>query len=310
MEVVTLGETMVAMVPERRGPLARAVRFRRHVAGAETNFAIGITRLGHRARWLGRVGGDPFGDVILETLAAEGVDITCAIRDPHAPTGLMIKERPRQGDSRSLYYRSGSAASRQDADTLDPGQFAGAAWLHITGITPALGAGPARAVARALAIARGLGLRVSFDPNYRAALWTPAAAGRALRPLAEQADVLVCSPEEGAMLFGPGAPGAIAARALTCGRATLVAIKDGARGATLWGRGQEALVIAPHPVRVRDTTGAGDAFACGLVAGMLEGRALAEAGRLAAWCGALACTVAGDWEGAPRRSDRRERGAP
>ena len=302
IQVVTLGESMVAMVPERRGPLAQDVRFRRHVAGAETNFAIGLTRLGHPTRWLGRVGQDAFGDVILHTLTAEGVDVSWVVRDPEAPTGLMIKERARRGDSRSLYYRRGSAASRQDADGLCPEQFAGAAWLHLTGITPALGPGPARAVARALELARAGGLTVSFDPNYRAALWPRPAAAAALRPAADQADVLVFSPDEGALLFGEGGPEALAAHAFAAGVASLVAIKDGARGASLWTRDGRCLPVTPEPVRVRDTTGAGDAFACGLVAGLLEGLPLERAGRLAAVCGAMACTVAGDWEGAPTRA--------
>lgn len=302
IEVVTLGESMVAMVPERRGPLAQAVRFARHVAGAESNFAIGLTRLGHRVRWLGRVGQDAFGDVILQTLKSEGVDISWAVRDPDAPTGLMIKERARVGDSRALYYRRGSAAACMDAGGLCPEQFAGAAWLHLTGITPALGPGPARAVARALELARATGLAMSFDPNYRPALWSWSAAAHALRPLADQADVLVFSPEEGALLYGAGGPDLLARRTFAAGRARLVAIKDGARGASLWTRDGDQLAVPAEPVRVRDTTGAGDAFTSGLVAGLLEGLPLDRAGRLAAVCGALACTVAGDWEGAPTRT--------
>jgi 2-dehydro-3-deoxygluconokinase len=303
VDVVTLGETMVALVPEGRGPLRLARRFRRHIAGAESNVAIGVTRLGHPARWLGRVGDDAFGTVILETLALEGVDTRWAVRDPGAPTGLLFKERPRTGDSSSLYYRRGSAASLQDADQIDPAAFTGARWLHLTGITPALGPGPRRAAARALDLARSGGLAVSFDPNYRAALWGRAEAAGALRPLAEQADVLVFSPLEGEILYGAGTVEALAARALAVGRATLVAVKDGVRGAVLFPAAGSPVAIAPHPVRAVDTTGAGDAFVSGLLAGLLDGMPLHRAGRLAALCGALACTVLGDWEGVPRRAE-------
>ena len=112
------------------------------------------------------------------------------------------------------------------------------------------------------------------------------------------------------MLYGEGRAEILATRALAAGRATLVAVKDGARGATLWPRGHAPVAIPPHPVRVRDTTGAGDAFVCGLVAGILEGMPPERAGQLAAVCGALACTVPGDWEGAPRRSELAAWGIP
>lgn len=301
-EVVTLGESMVLFVPDQAGPLRHAARFSRALAGAESNVAIGLCRLGHATEWIGLVGQDEFGAFILSTLRGEGVGVRFARRDGRGPTGLMFKEPAAGRDSRVFYYRRGSAASLLDEADVPGAAFSGARWLHLTGITPALGPGPRRAVAAAVRAAAAAGLRISFDPNYRARLWPPAEAAPVLRDLAGAADVLLCSEDEAAMLYGTADPAAVHAAA--GGRpGQLVAVKRGDRGAAFFADG-EAWALPAWPLRaVVEPTGAGDAFAAGLIAALLQGLAPAEAGRMGAACGALACTVAGDWEGAPERPE-------
>ena len=296
-ELVTLGESMVVFVPETTGPLRHAERFSRGVAGAESNVAIGLSRLGHPTAWLGRLGDDEFGRHIVSTLRGEGVDLSYAGLDPGAPTGIMFKERAAGTDSRVFYYRRGSAASRQDAADIAAAAFRGARWLHLTGITPALGQAPRRAVARALQLARENGLGVSLDPNYRSRLWSAAEAGPILRELADHVDVVLMSDGEGQLLYGDSDPDVVASAALASGR-RLVAVKQGDQGALI-ATADGRWMIPPFPVRVVEPTGAGDAFAAGLLAGVLEGRPPEICGRMGALCGALVCTVAGDWEGAP-----------
>jgi 2-dehydro-3-deoxygluconokinase len=303
-ELVTLGESMVVFWPEGTGPLRHADRFRRSLAGAESNVAVGVARLGHAARWIGRLGDDEFGRYAWNTLRGEGVDLAWARRDPRAPTGIMFKERLAGGDSRVFYYRHGSAGSRLDADDVDPAALEGARWLHVTGITPALGAGPARAVRRAVALAKAHGVRVSFDPNYRARLWSAEEARPVLLELARQADALLLSEDEGTLLFGVRGADEVVEQALALG-CQLVVVKRGAQGAVLAhpepGAAPRVAPVPPYPVSVVETTGAGDAFAAGFLSGLLEGWPPEEAARLGALCGALACTVAGDWEGLPER---------
>lgn len=298
-EVLTLGESMVVFLPEAAGPLRHVDRFQRAVAGAESNVAIGLRRLGHSVAWISRLGDDEFGRHILSTLRGEGVDVQSVETDPGAPTGIMFKERRSGADSRPLYYRAGSAASRLDAARVPEGPFRGARWLHLTGITAALGPGPRAAVERALELARRHGLQVSFDPNYRARLWPAAEAAPVLRRLAAACDALLIGAAEGGILYGTEDPAEIALAAeadgVACG-----AVKSGARGALVWERGDRCAIPA-HPVVALEPTGAGDAFAAGWIAGRLEGLPVKDCGRLAAVCGALACTVAGDWEGAPER---------
>lgn len=298
-EVVTFGESMVVFVPEAAGPLRHAERFARGVAGAESNVAIGLCRLGHPAAWLGRLGDDEFGRFIATTLRGEGVQLADGVLDARAPTGIMFKERRAGGDSRVFYYRRGSAASLQGPEDLPETAIRSARWLHLTGITPALGPGPRQAVLYARALARRHGVPFSFDPNYRARLWPPEEAAPVLRELAAGAEVLLLSETEGELLFGTGDPEAVAAAALAAGT-RVAAVKQGERGALLR-TADGGFPIPAHPVLAVEPTGAGDAFAAGMIAGLLEGRTPQEAGRMGAIAGALVCTVSGDWEGAPER---------
>jgi 2-dehydro-3-deoxygluconokinase len=133
--LVTIGETMVLLDPPQVGLLRQATTLRVSMGGAESNVAIGVCRLGLPASWLGRVGADPFGDLVVTRLRGEGVDVSGVVRDPSVPTSLMVKERraPVQSAS-STTARTGPGARLQPSD-LDPRRIGGAQVLHLTGIT-------------------------------------------------------------------------------------------------------------------------------------------------------------------------------
>jgi len=138
--LVTLGETMALFTADRVGPLRHATTMRVGIAGAESNVAIGVRRLGHPAAWIGRVGSDELGQLVLGRLRAERVEVDAAVVDPEAPTGLMVKEHRTADLARVVYYRRGSAGSRLAPGDLDEARIRGARVLHLTGITPALSA--------------------------------------------------------------------------------------------------------------------------------------------------------------------------
>ena len=301
-EVITFGETMAAL--RSAGPLRLGGSLALSVAGAESNVAIGLARLGHRVAWAGRVGDDEPGALVLRTLRAENVEVGSVVVDPGRPTGLILFER-RLGDvTRVQYYRSGSAGSGLDVADLPVLVPATApAVLHITGITPALSATAARATRAGAERAREAGRLVSFDVNYRARLWSAAEASAALRPLAELAGIIFGSAQELALLTGDPASSAAAAADMLLGRgAQAVVVKRGAQGATAYTPGGASSIPA-HPVRVVDVVGAGDAFVAGYLSGFLD--RLDEPGRLGrgAAVSAFAVSTAGDWEGLPTRSE-------
>ena len=296
-DVVTLGETMALMTPESIGPLLHTPLLKLGIGGAESNVAIGLSRLGDAVAWVGRVGPDSLGDLVVRELMAEGVRVQ-AVRDESAPTGLMIKERRTPMNQRVWYYRAGSAGSRLQPDDVPPGLIESARLLHISGITPALSPTAAAAVRRAVSIARSGGIPVSFDINYRRALWPPAAAAQVCRELAAEADIVFAGEDEAAMLVGAGSAGELAERLGDLGP-TQVLIKLGALGcvAVIDGIGYQQSAIA---VPVVDTVGAGDAFVAGYLHGLLGGAAAPERLLGAVRSGAFACLSPGDWEGMPR----------
>ncbi|MGH2378508.1 MAG: sugar kinase [Candidatus Limnocylindria bacterium] len=298
-DVVTVGEAMVLLVAEQAGPLREAATFRRHIAGAEANVAIGLCRLGHTAGWIGRVGDDEFGRAVLFRLRGEGVDVSRAVVDAGAPTGVLFREKRDAGPILVAYYRRGSAASRLSPDDLDAGYIRAARVLHLTGITPALSDTCRAATLAAAELARSAGVTVVLDPNVRLRLWDRDEARRVLRDLAAHSDIVLPGGDEAELMTEEADPEA-AGRALLRLGPSLAVVKLGSRGA-LAVHPEGTLHSAPgSAARVIDPVGAGDAFAAGFIAGHLRELDLRERLDLANRCGAAAVAVAGDTEGMPR----------
>jgi 2-dehydro-3-deoxygluconokinase len=297
---VTLGETMALLCNPRVGPLRHAYSLELSCGGAESNMAIGLSRLGHRTAWIGRVGDDEFGLLVRRALVAEGVD-TRAVVDPVAATGLMVKSRRTNALTRVSYYRSGSAGSRLCPEDVDAGLVRSARVLHLTGITPALSASARAAVRYATEVARAAGVTITLDLNYRQALWSAEQAGAELAALVPAADVLFATEPE-ARLLVDGAGAAELAHGLAKLGPRQVLIKRGALGAVALVDGR-LLEVPPLPVTEVDPVGAGDAFAAGYLCGLLDGEPPEARLATAALAGAFAVTVSGDWEGLPDRSE-------
>lgn len=301
LDVVTLGETMVLFLAEQVGPLREATIFRRYVAGAETNVATGLCRLGHSAGWISRLSDDEFGRTVAFRLRGEGVDISRAKTDPEAPTGLMVREKRELGPLDVIYYRRGSAASRLTPDDLDADYIGNARFLHLTGITPALSASCRETAFAAAAIARAAGVPVVLDPNLRFKLWSREEARATLRDLATHADIILPGADEAEFLTGEADPEA-AARALLAHAPSLslVVVKLGPEGALAIGRDERVHAPSVPLPRVIDPVGAGDAWAAGFYASRLRGLPLPEGLALANRCGAWATTAPGDADVFPR----------
>ncbi|MBV8201288.1 MAG: sugar kinase [Acidobacteria bacterium] len=284
------------------GLIEFARQFRYGIGGAESNVAIGAARLGAPVTGSGRLGCDATGDMIERRLRAEGVRVH-AVRDGGF-TGLMLRHHRAAGHASVDYHRAGSAASRLCAADIPDDLLAGAAILHVTGITAALSDSARRAVFSAAGRARELGVTVSLDVNYRAKLWEPAAAAPVLRALAERADILMAGPGEARLLLGD--PDTAAERRMLERLAALgpheVVVKDGARGCTaLIGGAHFRLPALRVPVVAPAVTG--DAFTAGYLADHLAGQPPETRLRTAIAAGAFAVAVPGDCEGLPRRHE-------
>ena len=298
--VVTLGEALVVMDPLSKGPLRHVGAFEKHLGGAEFNVAVGLSRLGHGVGWAGSLGDDEFGGEILAFARGEGVDVSRAVLDPEAPTGLYFKEWRALGQLRVHYYRAGSAASRMHFDGLDVEYLLSGEILHLTGITAALSEGCHDLISRLISAANERGVIVAFDFNVRRTLRGSRNPQEVLGPLAARADLLFLSEDEADLLFGGSDPGHIR-KAYQDVRAATVVV-HGAEGAFAV---QESGVseMSGYSVEVVDTVGAGDAFVAGFLSGRLRGWSTGDCLDLANACGACAVTVPGDLKGLPTQEE-------
>jgi 2-dehydro-3-deoxygluconokinase len=297
--VMTAGETMVLVVPPGPGRLRHAGSVALSIGGAESNVAIGLSRLGVPAAWVSALGDDELGELVLHRVRAEGVDTSAVRRVPDRPTGLYLREEV-AGATRVYYYRRGSAASTLAPGAFDPAVLDGAAFLHLTGITGALSPECAEFLTWAATTARTAGVRVSYDVNYRSKLWDPAAARAASEALLPHVDVLLVGDEEARALWGWDEQACLE-RFPDSGPAEVV-VKLGARGCAADIDG-ERFTAPGFPARQLDPIGAGDAFAAGYLAAALWGRNPAERLRTANAMGAFCVQNLGDYEGLPSRRE-------
>jgi 2-dehydro-3-deoxygluconokinase len=302
-DLVTLGEAMLVVrgcVPGRPAPGSPAVL---SFAGAEATVAMGMCRLGHAAAWLGRLGTDTAGDLVLDAMRGAGVDVTAATRDRDRPTGLLMRYQRTADRVVVDYHRDGSAGSRLAAEQVPAGAIESARILHLTGITPALSESAAEAVHDAVRRARAAGVTVSFDVNHRSRLWPPERAAPVLRALVRQADLVFAGIEEAVLVAGAtaGQPAALGAalRELGPGEVVITRGADGAVAVTADG----VYETRAFPVTQADPVGAGDAFVAGYLSAVLDGVATPQRLRRAAVCGAFAASTVGDWEGLASRAD-------
>jgi 2-dehydro-3-deoxygluconokinase len=298
-DVVTFGEALVALVADEGRPLVAPGSFTPFVAGAEANVAIGLARLGRSVSFIGRVGADGLGQMVRNGLRGEGVDVQWLRDDPAAPTGALARDRRLLPPAEVVYLRRGSAASRLDAaDIAAAGEtIAGARWLHVTGITPALSPSCLAALWSALDFARAGSVKVSLDVNLRRRLWSDEEAAPVLRDVAERCDLVIAGEDEAVLLCGSEAPAVLADRF-----GVEAVVKLGARGAAGYRDGESAddAGISVTPV---DVVGAGDAFTAGYLDALLAGAGLPEALRRANACGAIAVAAVGDATGLPNRDE-------
>jgi sugar/nucleoside kinase (ribokinase family) len=303
-DVATFGEMMQMFVADTPGPLEQAMSFTKRTAGAETNVAIGLARLGLRVGWASRLGTDSMGRYLLAEMKREGVDCSKVVCDPAQRTGFQFKGRVSDGSDPPVeYHRKGSAASQMGPDDVDAAWLRTARHLHATGVFPAISATARAAAQKTLDVMRACGATISFDPNLRPTLWaSPEEMRREINVLACQADWVLPGLEEGRFLTGEETPEGIARFYRERG-VKLVAVKLGPEGAYYDGA-QGSGRIAGFPVpRVVDTVGAGDGFAVGVISALLDGRSVRDAVRRGAWIGARAVQVLGDTEGLPTRAE-------
>jgi len=295
-----LGELLVEFVRADRDSRNRSVGNYSgpYPSGAPGIFIDQAARVGARALFLGAVGEDAFGDVILERLIADGVDPGLIGRIAGVPTGSAFVSYNGDGSRDFVFNIAHSAASRfaADAPTLAKLRAFRLDAIHVSG--SALGDPAMRATALEVCRAlRGEGVKVTFDPNVRKELIGDPGYFDAVREIMAMAWIFLPSEEDAEALF-PGRGLADFGGALLAGGAEALVLKKGERGCEGLSRAGEHVEFDAHKVRVVDPTGAGDCFCATFVALTLAGgRDFRRVLQLANAAGALAVTKLGPMEG-------------
>lgn len=300
------GEPMGLLIAQSEGSLDSVAGFTLAVAGAEFNVATGAARLGHFVSYLTKLGNDPFGTRITNTLTANKIDSSNVLTSDTNTTGFMLKSKVSKGDPEIFYFRKGSAASTLDASDVEKIDFSKFDYVHLTGIFPALTDSTRAAIMALIKKAKELGLFISFDPNLRPQLWpSQEVMVKTLNELASYADLVLPGCGEGKILCGSEDPSKINDFYRSLG-ARMVVTKLGPDGALVREGDNEYKVPGFIIDKVVDTVGAGDGFACGVITGLMEGLSLEKAVERGAAIGAIQCTFAGDNEGLPTQEQLKE----
>ena len=317
---LTFGETMGQYNANFVGVYGAEGGYMLDCAGAESNVAVGLQKLGVpslEAIWVSRLGDDEAGQFVMNELQGR-IEVRAEL---HAgeKTGISYLNHHEDGEHFKSYFRKGSAASRLTFADVES-HLRHADILHVTGITPALSDTCHDAIIASLEHARTRGLPVCFDLNYREQLWTPQEAARVFEHMVGYSDIFKLGHDEAEMIWGRGWSPEEYARHFQAENGGVVAVTRGVRGAVVFD-GSNLMEHRGYNVGVVDPVGAGDAFVAGFLGGILdrsEIRAffdmsddqrapiLVHALEVANVCGALTCTRHGDTAAMPSMAEVRQ----
>lgn len=291
--VLCFGEVLLRLSAPGHELLLQQPRLAVHVGGAEANVAAALAAFGHRSALAGRLPDNALGRAARGELRRLGIDTAPLAASPGRMGLYFYTTGAGQRPSDVLYDRAGSAFALAPPAAYDwPALLSGTDLLHLSGITPALGAGPALAALDAARAARAAGIRVSFDGNFRPSLWAASGAEPApiLHALFAEADIAFADNRDIGLVLGQefadadadarfvrAAGAAFAAFPRLSRIATTVRVRErvdhhhlGARMAC-----RDGHLHARAPIElggIVDRIGAGDAFAAGVLHGLLSGR--------------------------------------
>jgi len=278
-DILVAGECLIDFLPASPGALADVERFTRRAGGAPANVAVRLASLGPAPLLWTRLGSDPFGEFLAATLAEQGIPDEYVVVDEDAMTTLAFVAHDEDADRAFTFYRNDTADTRFEPGAVPDGVLAELPWVVFGGVC--LPAEPARTAMLDLAArAREGGCEVFFDPNARPELWD-GGFGDAVAAACEHATVVKASPDDLALAGIEGSPDELLEAVLELGPHTVVLTlgDEGARarstGAAPWGAAEAA--HAGYDVDPVDTTGAGDAFAAGVVRALADGEPLGDA---------------------------------
>lgn len=295
--VLCLGEVLIDFIANTPGSLQTVASFLKCPGGAPANVAVGLTRLGISCGLISKVGADPFGDFLIKCLKENDVDTDGVTRTNQAPTALAFVALSDTKEPDFFFYRNPCADLLLREDELPENWFQHAQFLHVGSVS--LTQDPSRrATITAVKLAKQNGMNVSFDPNIRLDLWAKGLpeCRRIIRQLLSHTDVFLPSQEELSILMDTTDLEKAVSQVLKLGP-QFVCVKQGLNGALLVYKEADGVIKKiqrpAYKVDIVDTTGAGDGFNAGFIAGLVQKKKLSEALEFANAVAALVITQKG-----------------
>ena len=316
-KIVTFGELMLRLAPEGYLRFVQSERFEATFGGAEANVCVSLASFGEDAVFVTRLPSHEIGQMAVNSLRRYGVDTSEIVRGGDRVGIYYCEKGASQRPSKVIYDRAASSiatAKRSDFDwkrILD-----GAAWFHVTGITPALGDELAEATVIACRTAKEMGIPVSTDLNYRKKLWTKEKASLVMNEVCKYVDYCIANEEDAKDVFGITADNTdIESGKLDRNGYISVAKKlterFGFKGVAITLResisandnnwsgmlytGNETYFSKKYAVHIVDRVGGGDSFGAGLIYGLTNGFAPQDTIEFAVAASCLKHSVEGDF---------------
>lgn len=303
VEVITIGEPLALFAStDLNENLAHSSHFKKYLAGAEVNFAIGTKRLGHSVEYLSQIGKDPLGDFIINEMRKNNIQTSLLQQTENFPTGIEFKNLTNHGDPETFYIRKNSATANISLDFIKNFNFDGVKLAHLTGIFPALSKNTYLITKELIQILLQKQISICFDPNLRPSLWPNTDEMRnKINEITKFATIFLPGIKEAKLLTGLSNVNEIMQYYFDNNpRMRLLVMKDGSNGAYIKTRNDFTDFIPSFKVnKVVDTVGAGDGFALGLITALLENKSIPDAVTRANAVGALAIQSQGDNTGYP-----------
>lgn len=308
---------MLRLSPPAFRRFLQAEGFELTYSGAEANVAVTLANFGLEASFVSKVPDNDIGQAAINYLRRYGVKTDGVLRGGNRLGLFYLEMGASQRSSKVIYDRAASSFSEVEPNEFDWTRILeNAVWFHLTGITPALGAGPEKAALEAVKIADSLGIKVSIDLNYRAKLWDSKRANKVMTEFMPYVDLLVCNEEDAEKVFGIAAldsdvsSGQIneagyrwVARELT-NRFGLQKVAITLRKSiTASDNGWSALLYADgefyhskeYRIHIVDRVGGGDSFSGGLIYSLLSGKSPQDALEFAVAASCLKHSIFGDF---------------
>jgi len=315
---VTFGEIMLRLTPPGFERLLQSPTLNATFGGGEANVAASLAGFGLPAAFVTILPkANPLADAAIGDLRRFGVDTSHIVRSAGRMGIYFLETGASQRGSRVVYDREGSAFALASANIDWARVLAGAGWFHVTGITPAVSQAAAGLAIEAARTARGMGITVSCDLNFRKNLWKWGKSASDVMPeLVQLSDILIANEEDIQMALGLAADVDVHAGALDRAsyrklteavmrqyghlRGIAVTLRESKSAShNVWSAclhdGREFLLSRTYDIaHIVDRVGAGDSFAAGLIYGMQTGLGSQEALDFAVAASCLKHSIPGD----------------